>query len=701
VSDAVDATLARLARASLAARGLYPNSTSYTLGTISLLPHQRAAVHWLVRRIARFRGALLADPPGLGKTFVALAVADQLGCEPLVIAPAALRDQWRDAARRAGVCHHFISTERLSAPRALPPTRADFVIIDEAHHLRTPSTRRHHRVVQLCARARVLLLSATPIHNHRADLHNIAALFHVPTTESGVRRIRRQMTLQRSIGACDALNRSEARRYRIPVVKTRWLPTRAVASDSVADLMLALPRLASSGDDHHALLILGLLHAWRSSHRALARRLERRRAVLLSIEHACDAGVAPTVGMRRAFRCDDGDVQLAMASLFADANSELPRATLDALRHSAQSQRIALEHLHRQVNHDASDPRAPILRRIARWSAAPVVAFTQFTATAHSLYRALHPASGIALLTGSSARIASGVLSRNEVLERLLSPRFRTDRDGVRLLITTDVLSEGLNLAGVGTVIHLDQPWTAARLDQRVGRAARIGVPLDSVTELFLPSVAPAAVHAHVARVLERKRVIMAQMQTPAGPARDEASLITSLVATAGGKRCCSQGKRHASATDQAAAAHNGVCTRVTLAIVQLRGRRTLVAFENNRLRSPTSTDWTRLLTGANETPASLSVLTPTTERALRDALAAHLAESGLSDRLRPLAASMLVARREHDTLLRATRGAAQLRTIHASRAQASHPAPQTSQPNERTRVWCGITITMRDARPM
>src|SRR6202044_1573936 len=47
----------------------------------------------------------------------------------------------------------------------------------------------------------------------------------------------------------------------------------------------------------------------------------------------------------------------------------------------------------------------------------------------------------------------------------------------IDLLITTDLLSEGVNLQDAVAVIHLDLPWTPARLEQRVGRVARLGSP--------------------------------------------------------------------------------------------------------------------------------------------------------------------------------------------------------------------------------
>src|SRR6185503_18608445 len=132
-------------------------------------------VERIQRLLDEHQGALLADDVGLGKTFVALAVARGWG-DTVVIAPAALRDTWRDAARRASVVIRFVSVESLGR-RGAPPANPALVIVDEAHHLRSPKTRRFAAATSLCRAAKVLLLSATPIQNRLADLRTILSLF--------------------------------------------------------------------------------------------------------------------------------------------------------------------------------------------------------------------------------------------------------------------------------------------------------------------------------------------------------------------------------------------------------------------------------------------------------------------------------------------------------------------------------------------
>ncbi|MEP6691626.1 MAG: SNF2-related protein, partial [Gemmatimonadaceae bacterium] len=165
----------RTVRAAIARALLGVAVTPRALGDIVLRDHQRLAVDRLRVMLDERRCALLADAVGLGKTYVAAALAGEAD-RALVIGPAALHSMWTGALARAHVRADWISYETLSrggAPRGAKP---DLVVLDEAHHARTPSTRRYRAIAELVAGTRALFLSATPVHNHRHDLASLVAL---------------------------------------------------------------------------------------------------------------------------------------------------------------------------------------------------------------------------------------------------------------------------------------------------------------------------------------------------------------------------------------------------------------------------------------------------------------------------------------------------------------------------------------------
>ncbi|MEO6878497.1 MAG: C-terminal helicase domain-containing protein, partial [Gemmatimonadaceae bacterium] len=114
---------------------------------------------------------------------------------------------------------------------------------------------------------------------------------------------------------------------------------------------------------------------------------------------------------------------------------------------------------------------------------------------------------GVAALTAQGARVASGRITRADVLAQLTVRATATPQESpaerIDLLITTDLLSEGLNLQQASVIVHLDLPWNPARLDQRVGRALRLGSPHKVVTVYTL---APPAAAERRLRIEQRLR---------------------------------------------------------------------------------------------------------------------------------------------------------------------------------------------------
>ncbi len=65
----------------------------------------------------------------------------------------------------------------------------------------------------------------------------------------------------------------------------------------------------------------------------------------------------------------------------------------------------------------------------------------------------------------------------------------RNKKDDYRLLITTEVLSEGINLHRSNVVVNYDLPWNPTRMIQRVGRINRVDTPFDKIyTFNFFPT---------------------------------------------------------------------------------------------------------------------------------------------------------------------------------------------------------------------
>lgn len=68
-----------------------------------------------------------------------------------------------------------------------------------------------------------------------------------------------------------------------------------------------------------------------------------------------------------------------------------------------------------------------------------------------------------------------------ELINANFDPNARESKDNIQILISTDILSEGINLHKSNVIINYDLPWNPTRVLQRVGRANRLGTEHDKV----------------------------------------------------------------------------------------------------------------------------------------------------------------------------------------------------------------------------
>ncbi|MGZ8398889.1 MAG: SNF2-related protein, partial [Gemmatimonadales bacterium] len=136
-----------------------------------LLPQQQRSFRRVTAALRKHRGAILADPVGSGKTYVALAVAASLnrGSPTACLVPAALQPQWEDVARKLEIPLVLCSHEQVSRGR-LPDGTRGLVVVDESHRFRNRLTRRYAHLASWLVGRPALLVTATPIVNRLSDL---------------------------------------------------------------------------------------------------------------------------------------------------------------------------------------------------------------------------------------------------------------------------------------------------------------------------------------------------------------------------------------------------------------------------------------------------------------------------------------------------------------------------------------------------
>jgi helicase-like protein/SNF2 domain-containing protein len=511
--------------------GREPASVS---GLLPLTAFQRAALARIERTLERRGGALLADAVGLGKTYVALSVvADALANDRTVaiLIPAALRGHWQQHLRKLPArwrnAPRLVTHTALSFGR-IPSLAAQLIVVDEAHAFRNPHTRRYESLVRLTAAARVLLLSATPINNTLIDLYSLIHLFaddHAfrdlgvidlkeafrrapldPRAQRDVQNVVEAVVVRRSradiVAYPDGGAGDTATDLRFP----ERAPPRAVSYDLIASYGPAWPTAYSALEQLsfswvttcadpgvERLMRLQLLKRLESSVVAFTGSLRRHARLCALLLDALRAGrwIAPAT-LRSLVSGQETDLQLPLESILTDT---LPReCDANALRAALQADRELLRECLRMLRQPSSqpDPKLAALRTALDAQTCRALVFTQYRDTAIYLWKQLSRHVRTGLVHGAEARLGKERAARSTVIGYFAPAAngIRPPPDRLRLdvLITTDVLAEGLNLQDANVVVNYDIPWNPVTLMQRIGRLDRLGSPHAAVqTFYFVP----------------------------------------------------------------------------------------------------------------------------------------------------------------------------------------------------------------------
>lgn len=107
-----------------------------------------------------------------------------------------------------------------------------------------------------------------------------------------------------------------------------------------------------------------------------------------------------------------------------------------------------------------------------------IIVFTESKETATYLEDNLREIYGerVVAFSGQSSAILKSAI------EDSFNPKYREKgQDKYDLLITTDVLAEGINLHRANVLVNYDLPWNPTRIMQRVGRINRVGTEYDRI----------------------------------------------------------------------------------------------------------------------------------------------------------------------------------------------------------------------------
>ena len=158
-----------------------------------LYDFQMDAARRAVRIVDKYGGVLISDVVGLGKTFIALAVAQDIAVRNLyegkehkiaVIAPANLVQYWEDMLKGYGIEGKVFSAGYLpydENPKFIEMSNyienCGVVIVDESHRYTDTATKSYANLQKLLSGKKSVLLTATPYRKRYNDILNQIRLF--------------------------------------------------------------------------------------------------------------------------------------------------------------------------------------------------------------------------------------------------------------------------------------------------------------------------------------------------------------------------------------------------------------------------------------------------------------------------------------------------------------------------------------------
>lgn len=118
------------------------------------------------------------------------------------------------------------------------------------------------------------------------------------------------------------------------------------------------------------------------------------------------------------------------------------------------------------------------LRKNKKFRSNKKIIFTESKETAEYLEKELKPLFGdrVVAYTGASSLVLK------TLIEDSFNPKFKNkNNDQFDVLVTTDVLAEGINLHRSNALINYDLPWNPTKIMQRVGRINRVGTEHEEI----------------------------------------------------------------------------------------------------------------------------------------------------------------------------------------------------------------------------
>lgn len=148
-----------------------------------------------------------------------------------------------------------------------------------------------------------------------------------------------------------------------------------------------------------------------------------------------------------------------------------------------------------------------------------IIIFSKYTDTVDAVKRTLIKSGNITKMqlgryTGKGGELYDENLNKFKMVTKTdVSKALSEDR--VQILVCSDAASEGLNLQAASVVINVDMPWNPAKVEQRIGRADRLGQKANVVyvKNIWYPDSIEARIYSELFRRKEVYHLVVGPAQ--------------------------------------------------------------------------------------------------------------------------------------------------------------------------------------------
>lgn len=516
------------------------------------LQYQQQAVIQALKKLEEYNGVFLSDVVGLGKTFIAAQLLQQVKGRILVICPPILKNYWEESLHDFRVPARVESLGKLDHVVRFGLDRFDYIVVDEAHRFRNENTRSYADLLDICRGKKVILVTATPLNNKIDDIFAQIKLFQVPknSTIPGIPNLEKFFQgLKKKFKDIDRADPEyknmikqvsmEIRERILKHVMVRRTRTDVLTyfKADTASQGLVFPEMQAprkiiyrfEGDLESTFnTTISLLQSFRYTRYVpllyyvgnkgltefekqqqrnvggfmkgiLIKRLESSfyafrksiRRFVESYERFIKMFEDGTVYISKDIDVydllDNDDVEVLEAFVEAEKahkynSDDFKEEFIVDLRHDLKILQ-ELEELWLTVENDPKLTQfVDSLKTDKDLKNKQLVIFTESRETGDYLFERLNiEFSGkVIFFSSQGGRLGVQPVNHNPALARELikaafDPNHKEPTNNINILITTDILAEGINLHRANILVNYDLPWNPTRVLQRAGRINRLG----------------------------------------------------------------------------------------------------------------------------------------------------------------------------------------------------------------------------------